>query len=175
MRLPSLWSACFVFHSTFTLFDLCRGHVSPHSYVRRIWHVSLRSTCHQPPHRHNGIYCPPSGGSAAADTGFAGVFSVSRLFRGPVHLCSQILLTPRLLPCPSARCLPSVQFAASSLLLGVSCPLLGRTPRVRTDTVAPLSPNARRLRLASLWLASSRLSRSYSAPERTGDDGGNGH
>ena len=167
MRLPSLWSACFVFHSTFTLFDLCRGHVSPHSYVRRIWHVSLRSTRHQPPHRHNGIYCPPSGGSAAADTGFAGVFSVSRLFRGPVHLCSQILLTPRLLPCPSARCLPSVRFAASSLLLGVSCPLLGRTPRVRTDTVAPLSPNARRLRLASLWLASRRLSRSYSAPERT--------
>jgi len=43
VRLPSLWSACFVFHSTFTLFDLCRGHVSPHSYVRRIWHVSLRA------------------------------------------------------------------------------------------------------------------------------------
>ena len=32
---------------------------------------------------------------------------------------------------------------------------------------SPLSPNARRLRLASLWLASRRLSRSYSAPERT--------
>ena len=134
--------------------DLCRGHVSPHSYVRRIWHVSLRSTRHQPPHRHNGIYCPPSGGSAAADTGFAGVFSVSRLFRGPVHLCSQILLTPRLLPCPSARCLPpSVRFAASSLLIGVSCPLLGRTPRDRTDTVAPPSLPTR----AACQLASRRL------------------
>ena len=169
MRLPSLWSACFVFHSTFTLFDLCRGHVSPHSYVRRIWHVSLRSTRHQPPHRHNGIYCPPSGGSAAADTGFAGVFSVSRLFRGPVHLCSQILLTPRLLPCPSARCLPAFrsvrcQQLAARRLLSSPRQDASRPDRHRRS---PLSPNARRLRLASLWLASRRLSRSYSAPERT--------
>ena len=74
---------------------------------------------------------------------------------------------PSIAPLTRIAMQPSVQFAASSLLLGVSCPLLGRTPRVRTDTVAPLSPNARRLRLASLWLASRRLSRSYSAPERT--------
>jgi hypothetical protein len=154
---------------------MCRF-ARPATVTNPHWHFKVVA------HRHNGIYCPPSG-AAAAPAGQGNrlrrcLFSVPPLSRSCalVHSPHTAIAS---LPVSAAAvtvvaCLP-FRLGVGSLLAacyspGPSRPLLRvgslRTPRVRTDTVASLSPNARRLRLASLWLASRRLSRSYSAPAR---------